>query len=107
MVGIVLQIYHKVSRHITEIVTLSFSLLVALGIIILTNFGAASDETFVKMVTFSFQWSRVISFSYLHHISDMVQEMSPTTDAPNSHRIWYYVNANALPLLHNNDTVHV
>ena len=38
------------------IILTKFSSLAALKVVILTTFGAASDENFIKMMTFSFQW---------------------------------------------------
>ena len=38
------------------IILMKFSSLAALKVVILTTFGAASDENFIKMMTFSFQW---------------------------------------------------
>ena len=40
------------------IILTKFSSLAALKVVILTTFGAASDENFIKMMTFSFQWYR-------------------------------------------------
>ena len=48
------------------VILMKFSSLAALKVVILTTFSAASDENFVKMLTFLFQW---ITQSYDHFIS--------------------------------------
>ena len=46
-------VYHW-NRNVFILMT--FSSLAALEVVILTTYSAASDENFVKMTTFSFQW---------------------------------------------------
>ena len=38
------------------VILMKFSSLAALEVVILTTFSAASDENFIKMKTFPFQW---------------------------------------------------
>ena len=51
-------LYVSLLRHWNEnvIILMKFSSLAALEVVILTTFSAASDENFIKMTTFPFQW---------------------------------------------------
>ena len=44
------------------VILMKFSSLAALEVVILTTFSAASDENFIKMKTFPFQWPSSVAY---------------------------------------------
>ena len=57
-------IYHKLHWNGNVFILTKSSSLAAPKVVKMTTFGAASDENFVKMTTFSFQWLVLTSYGH-------------------------------------------
>ena len=65
----VIEVENTVLHHWNEnvFILMKSSSLAAPKVVKMTTFGAASDETFIKMMTFSFQWRELIQGNNTEH----------------------------------------
>ena len=69
------------------VILMAFSSLVALIVVTLTTFSATSDENFIKMMTFLFQWKAISKQQLLWYTKTTLTQYKSDTD-PAQKRYW-------------------
>ena len=122
------QSYHKckalscnTAQHWNEnvVILMKSSSLAAPKVVKMTTFSAASDEDFIKMTTFSFQWNRKQKWCYfpsachltIYHITQALEDRCQHIDMEfilsSSIRQWWFATRCDLVYRLNNTTGHI